>query len=74
MDVASAVKLWKKEMLPFANQAKLVSPAVTGTLEGIDWLTRFVHECKGCKVSAVAVHWYDRADVSPTEYRSSAPS
>lgn len=64
MDVASAVKLWKEQMLPFSSQAKLVSPAVTGTLEGIDWLSRFVKECDGCKISAVAVHWYDRADVS----------
>lgn len=64
MNVDAAIKLWKEQMLPLASQAKLVSPAVTGTLEGIQWLTDFVKGCSGCKISAVAVHWYDRADVS----------
>ncbi|ORY87386.1 glycosyl hydrolase catalytic core-domain-containing protein [Leucosporidium creatinivorum] len=63
MTVAAAIKLWKKQMVPLASsEVKLVSPAVTGTLEGIQWLTDFVKGCKNCKISAVAVHWYDRAD------------
>jgi hypothetical protein len=74
MTVDVAIKLWKKQMVPLASsKVHLLSPAVTGTLEGIQWLTEFVEGCSKCKISAVAVHWYDRADVSCSALESPPP-
>lgn len=28
---------------------------------GVAWLKAFLRECTGCRVDAVAMHWYDSA-------------
>jgi len=45
----------------FAGKAKLISPAVTngGGSMGLTWLSTFLGLCTGCKIDAVAIHWYD---------------
>lgn len=76
-DVASQANLspsqaasdYKQYMTPYANQATLVSPAVSNSGssgQGLDWMKSFLSECSDCKVSALAVHWY--ADASLTDY------
>jgi hypothetical protein len=64
MSVAEAVSLWKQHMEPYAVKVKLISPAVTGSPAGLQWLGDFLSQCTGCHISEVAVHWYDSATVS----------
>ena len=47
--------------MPYGDQAKLISPAVTSSRtpgEGLDWLDSFLTRCPSCKISSVAIHWY----------------
>ncbi|KAF8916849.1 hypothetical protein CPB85DRAFT_1215960 [Mucidula mucida] len=55
-----AVELWWKYMEPQrANGHKLVSPAVSGSPEGFEWMKSFFSKCSGCHIDMVATHWYD---------------
>ncbi|KAK4048630.1 hypothetical protein OIV83_004600 [Microbotryomycetes sp. JL201] len=70
MSIAEAVAAWKREIEPLGEEyknVKLISPAVTngvGSPEnpmGIEWLKQFFAACTGCRIDAVALHWYDQA-------------
>ncbi|KAF8919269.1 hypothetical protein CPB85DRAFT_1278314 [Mucidula mucida] len=55
-----AVELWWKYMEPQrANGHKLISPAVSGSPEGFEWMKEFFAKCDGCHIDMVATHWYD---------------
>ena len=63
MTVEEAVTAWKNHMEPFKGKATLVSPAVTNGAApmGLDWLDRFIKQCNGCTIDAVAIHIYNDA-------------
>lgn len=65
MSPQDAVDAWKTHMNPYADRAKLGSPAVTNSNEngqGLEWLRSFFDACDGdCKVDFLAVHWYASA-------------
>ncbi|PYI13423.1 hypothetical protein BO86DRAFT_411846 [Aspergillus japonicus CBS 114.51] len=61
MTAATAAELYAEYITPYANSAKLVSPAVTSSTssgEGLDWFKSFMSDCSSCNISALAVHWY----------------
>jgi hypothetical protein len=51
---------------PYANQSRLVTPAVTngvGEIVGLNWLENWFAECNDqCKPDAVAIHYYADSD------------
>ncbi|KAJ5668895.1 hypothetical protein N7462_009965 [Penicillium macrosclerotiorum] len=61
MSASDAATYYKKYITPYADDATLVSPAVSSSStsgEGLDWLESFLTDCDDCSVSAIAVHWY----------------
>ncbi|KAH9978032.1 hypothetical protein BGW80DRAFT_1285457 [Lactifluus volemus] len=52
ISVDDAVQFWYKYMLPLNEQHgyTLVSPAVTCTTFGLQWLQEFMNRCQGCRV------------------------
>lgn len=59
---SAAATLWKAQMEPLKESAKLVSPAVSNGVEttagapiGVPWLVEFLAACDGCQIDAVAV-------------------
>ncbi|KAH7563580.1 glycoside hydrolase family 128 protein [Bipolaris maydis] len=65
IDVATAVAAWKQYLQPLAASSRNVylgSPAVTNAratdTAGLGWLARFLHDCAGCSVDFVNIHWY----------------
>lgn len=72
MTVSSAVSAWKTYIQPFGGKVKLVSPAVTNSLnagQGLSWLSDFINSCSGCQIDALALHWY--GDItSPSSFQS----
>lgn len=61
---AEAAALWP---LLEATGRKLVSPAVYAgsNYAGDTWLEDFLAACAGCRVDAIALHWYGWADCGP---------
>lgn len=61
-DVNQAVdahRRWVEPLRKYGDRMKLGSPAVTngGAGMGLDWLSKFIHQCVGCKIDFVAIHW-----------------
>ncbi|KAJ5266468.1 hypothetical protein N7478_009276 [Penicillium angulare] len=61
MSPSDAATYYKEYITPYADEATLISPAVTSSEssgEGLDWMESFLEDCTDCEVSALAVHWY----------------
>ncbi|KAL2012049.1 hypothetical protein VTN00DRAFT_4767 [Thermoascus crustaceus] len=61
MSPQDAAMSFKQYMTPYADRAKLVSPAITNSQnpgEGLDWMRSFLQACTDCQQSVMAVHWY----------------
>ncbi|KIY72163.1 glycoside hydrolase family 128 protein [Cylindrobasidium torrendii FP15055 ss-10] len=60
MTTDHAVQLWWQYMEPQrANGHKLVSPAVSSSPAGFEWMKDFFAKCAGCHIDMVATHYYD---------------
>ncbi len=65
IEAADAAAGWKRDIEPFAGQAKLVSPAVSNTYSSdatpSRWMDWWLGNCSSCSVDAIAMHWYGKA-------------
>ncbi|KAF1990804.1 glycoside hydrolase family 128 protein [Aulographum hederae CBS 113979] len=63
--VSQAVQAWQQYIQPLKRDGiALVSPFVTNGVEpnmGLNWLTAFIEQCKGCTIDRVQVHWYSQS-------------
>lgn len=65
MSPEDAASAYKQYMTPYADRAKLVSPAITNSNnpgQGLDWMRTFLQACTDCQQSVMAIHWYGGAD------------
>ncbi|GAA6012138.1 hypothetical protein JCM10207_005145 [Rhodosporidiobolus poonsookiae] len=76
MDPESAASFWKTNIEPYADKAKLISPAVSNGVKtddgkpmGVPWMLEFLDSCSDCHIDAIALHWYEAA--SNTDYFTS---
>lgn len=63
MDPASAASAWKQYIEPLRAQgARLGSPGIASTNEGLNWMQQFLNELErvGGKIDFLALHWYGR--------------
>lgn len=61
MAVSDAASLYRENITPYADQATLVTPAVTNGNaqdQGLNWMSSFLESCSDCKASVMAIHWY----------------
>lgn len=61
MSPSDAATNYRKYITPHAGKAKLISPAVTSSTDngqGLSWFDSFYEQCKDCKITGLAVHWY----------------
>jgi hypothetical protein len=59
MSPGAAVSMWKEYIDPLADKGyTLMSPACTNGPSGIAWYKSFFAECTGCRIHALAVHYY----------------
>ncbi|KAH8705566.1 hypothetical protein BGW36DRAFT_393148 [Talaromyces proteolyticus] len=68
MSPQQAATDYQTYMTPFANQATLVSPAVTngvGDNLGLTWMESWLQACNGaCGATVMAIHYYANTDTS----------
>ncbi|UJR11186.1 hypothetical protein I4U23_015367 [Adineta vaga] len=63
MNPTEAAHAWKKYIEPLRQQgARLGSPAIASTNEGLNWLEQFLQELNkvGGQIDFLALHWYGR--------------
>jgi O-glycosyl hydrolase len=63
MSPADAARAWKQYIEPLRAQgARLGSPAIASTDQGLNWLRSFVTELNkvGGRIDFIALHWYGR--------------
>ncbi|KAK2466345.1 hypothetical protein APHAL10511_001987 [Amanita phalloides] len=59
MSPEAGVAMWKTYIDHFADEGyTLISPACTSAPSGKKWTKDFLDKCTGCRVHAIALHWY----------------
>jgi hypothetical protein len=54
-----AADLWRQYIDPLANEGyTTVSPACTNAPSGKTWMRDFFNACQGCRINAMAIHFY----------------